>query len=69
MAALPKSPGHRRTSSGGGLRPVLSFDIDNLNPLDIEEEEDDSSLGPVPRDTDGPFASAGGVDEVEAAYG
>lgn len=68
MAALPRSPGHRRTSSGG-FRPVLSFDIDQLNPLDIEEDEDESSLGPVPRETDGPFASAGGVDEVEAAYG
>ncbi|OJA15285.1 hypothetical protein AZE42_00929 [Rhizopogon vesiculosus] len=68
MAALPKSPaGNRRSSSGAGLRPVLPFGLDDENPIDSEEDE--SELGPMPRENDGPFASGGGVDEVEYAYG
>ncbi|KAG1773964.1 hypothetical protein EDD22DRAFT_976044 [Suillus occidentalis] len=68
MAALPKSPaGNRRSSSGAGLRPVLTFGLDDENPIDLEEDE--SELGPMPRENNGPFASGGGVDEVEYVYG
>src|ERR1700731_450902 len=66
MAALPKSPaGARRSSSGGGLRPVLPFGLDDVELGDVE---DDAELGPMPRES-GPFGSGGGVDEVEYAYG
>lgn len=71
MAALPKSPaGARRSSSGGGLRPVLPFGLDDGSAvIDIDDEDDESDLGPAPREQSGPFASGGGVDEVEYAYG
>ena len=69
MAALAKSPaGTRRSSSGGGLRPVLPFDLDRDEGSAVDDEDDqEHELGPVPRDPLSPFA--GGVDEVEAAYG
>ncbi|KAG1892727.1 hypothetical protein F4604DRAFT_1701262 [Suillus subluteus] len=68
MAALPKSPaGNRRSSSGGGLRPVLTFGLDDENPID--DDEDAPELGPMPRENKGPFGSGGGVDEVEYVYG
>lgn len=68
MAALPKSPASRRSSSGTGLRPVLPFGLDDGSAvIDIDEEEEE--LGPAPREQSGPFASGGGVDEVEYAYG
>ncbi|KAH0839713.1 hypothetical protein J3R83DRAFT_651 [Lanmaoa asiatica] len=69
MAALPKSPaGNRRSSSGAGLRPVLPFGLDDSSAVD-EDDEDEPELGPIPREQSGPFASGGGVDEVEYAYG
>ncbi|KAH7916133.1 hypothetical protein BJ138DRAFT_688321 [Hygrophoropsis aurantiaca] len=69
MAALPKSPaGARRSSSGGGLRPVLPFGLDDGSALD-PDEDDEPEMGPVPREQSGPFASGAGVDEVEYAYG
>ena len=70
MAALAKSPAHtstRRSSSGGGLRPVLPFDLDRDEGSAIDDDQE-QELGPVPRDAPGPFSGAG-VDEVEAAYG
>ena len=69
MAALPKSPaGNRRSSSGAGFRPVLSpGGLDDDNTVDLEQDK--LELGPMPRENDGPFASGGGVDEVEYAYG
>jgi len=71
MAALPKSPaGARRSSSGGGLRPVLPFGLDDGSAVDIEDDdEDEPELGPIPRKQSGPFAAGAGVDEVEYAYG
>jgi hypothetical protein len=71
MAALPKSPaGARRSSSGGGLRPVLPFGLDDGSALDPDDDADDESeLGPIPRKQSGPFGSGAGVDEVEYAYG
>ena len=70
MAALAKSPvSTRRSSSGGGLRPVLPFDLDRDEGSAVDDEDDqEQELGPVPRDSPGPFGGAG-VDEVEAAYG
>jgi hypothetical protein len=65
MAALPKSPAGRRSSSGGGLRPVAPFGLDDSAVVDEDEED----LVPVPRDQPGPFAEGAGVDEVEYAYG
>ncbi|KAF9008756.1 hypothetical protein BDQ17DRAFT_1388492 [Cyathus striatus] len=51
MAALPKSPaGNRRSSSGGGLRPVIPFGLDDENAIDLDEEEE---LGPIPREQSG----------------
>ena len=69
MAALAKSPAStRRSSSGGGLRPVLAFDLDRDEGSAVDDDDDqEEELGPVPRDASGPFG--GGVDEVEAAYG
>ena len=68
MAALTKSPaGGRRSSSGGGLRPVLPFELDDDDGSAVEEE--DEQLGPVPKEEDGPFHAGAGVDEVEYAYG
>ncbi|EJD01434.1 uncharacterized protein FOMMEDRAFT_126353 [Fomitiporia mediterranea MF3/22] len=71
MAALPKSPvGHRRSSSGSSLRPVLPFGLDDASAVELENEEDeDQEMGPMPRDQNGPFGQGGGVDEVEYAYG
>lgn len=70
MAALAKSPAStRRSSSGGGLRPVLPFDLDRDEGSAVDDDDgQEQELGPVPRDAPGPFAGAG-VDEVEAAYG
>lgn len=69
MAALTKSPAGaaRRSSSGGGLRPILPFDLDS-NAVDDQEDDEDADFGPIPRESSGPFAGAG-VDEVEYAYG
>lgn len=63
MAALPKSPatGRRRSSSGGGLRPVIPFGLDDGTAVvdgDVDEEDE------LPREHTGPS-----VDEVEYAYG
>lgn len=71
MAALPKSPAARRSSSGGGLRPVLPFGLDDGSAVDLDEEDDDDEpeMGPIPREQSGPFAAGAGVDEVEYAYG
>lgn len=70
MAALTKSPaGGRRSSSGGGLRPVLPFELDDGSALDLDTEEDEPELGPMPKEPSGPFQSGAGVDEVEYAYG
>ncbi|KAF5363950.1 hypothetical protein D9756_000807 [Leucocoprinus leucothites] len=69
MAALPKSPAGRRSSSGNGLRPVMPlFDLDNGSAIDLDDLED-SELGPAPREQSTPFAEGAGVDEVEYAYG
>ncbi|KAF7353029.1 Striatin-interacting protein 1 [Mycena venus] len=69
MAALPKSPaGGRRSSSGGGLRPVLPFGLDDAVAVDLDDEEEEIELGPAPREQTG-FTSGAGVDEVEYAYG
>ena len=68
MAALPKSPAARRSSSGSGLRPVLPFGLDDGSAVDVEEDETEL-MGPVPRDDSSPFAAGAGVDEVEYAYG
>ncbi|KAL6309627.1 hypothetical protein BKA93DRAFT_814558 [Sparassis latifolia] len=70
MAALQKSPAHgRRSSSGGGLRPVLPFELDESSAIDDENEEEEPELGMIPRDSSGPFHAGAGVDEVEYAYG
>jgi hypothetical protein len=73
MAALPKSsPGPRRSSQGGSLRPVIPLNLDDPDggsALDDAEEEDLPEPGPMPR-SPGTFATpGGGVDEVEYAYG
>ncbi|KAH8105930.1 N1221-domain-containing protein [Cristinia sonorae] len=71
MAALTKSPaaGGRRSSSGGGLRPVLPFELDDNSAIELDDEEEVDMPGPMPREPSGPFQSGGGVDEVEYAYG
>lgn len=71
MAALPKSPvgGHRRSSSGSSLRPVLPFGLDDNSAIDLEDADDEGEMGPMPREDSGPFGEGGGVDEVEYAYG
>ena len=70
MAALAKSPhGGRRSSSGGGLRPVLPFELDDNSAIELNEEEDETELGPMPKEPSGPFHAGAGVDEVEYAYG
>ncbi|KAI3596748.1 cell cycle arrest in response to pheromone-related protein [Moniliophthora roreri] len=66
MAALPKSPHGRRSSSGGGLRPVVPFGLDDGSAVDEEDEEEE--IGPAPREQSA-FADGAGVDEVEYAYG
>ncbi|KAJ7507480.1 hypothetical protein B0H11DRAFT_2313278 [Mycena galericulata] len=69
MAALPKSPaGGRRSSQGGGLRPVLPFGLDDAIAVDIDDEDEEVELGPAPREQTG-FTAGAGVDEVEYAYG
>ncbi|KXN87927.1 hypothetical protein AN958_07937 [Leucoagaricus sp. SymC.cos] len=70
MAALPKSPAGRRSSSGNGLRPIMPipFDLDNGSALDLDDLEE-SELGPARREQSSPFAEGAGVDEVEYAYG
>ncbi|KAF9076476.1 hypothetical protein BDP27DRAFT_1442530 [Rhodocollybia butyracea] len=83
MAALPKSPagrspagrspaGKRRSSSGGGLRPVKPFglDDDDVGGVldDEEEEEEEEEIPHAPREQSA-FAAGEGVDEVEYAYG
>ncbi|KAJ6516172.1 hypothetical protein C8R45DRAFT_959155 [Mycena sanguinolenta] len=65
MAALPKSPAGGRRSSSGGLRPVLPFGLDDAVAVDLDYEEDEPELGPMPREEDTGFK----VDEVEYAYG
>jgi hypothetical protein len=70
MAALTKSPaGGRRSSSGSGLRPVLPFELDDGSAVELDGEEDESELGPMPKESSGPFQAGAGVDEVEYAYG
>ncbi|KAK2466465.1 hypothetical protein APHAL10511_002107 [Amanita phalloides] len=68
MAALPKSP-HGRRSSGGGLRPILPFGLDDDDAVDLDADEEVPELGPIPREQNGPFCPRAGVDEVEYAYG
>ena len=71
-AALPKSPvgGHRRSSSGSSLRPVLPFGLEDSSAVDLEDEDiEEPEPGPMPREQPGPFAQGAGVDEVEYAYG
>lgn len=68
MAALPKSPATRRSSSGTGLRPVLPFGLDDGSAVD-DDDDDIPEMGPAPRENSEPFASGAGVDEVEYAYG
>jgi hypothetical protein len=74
LGALPKSPakspagGGRRSSSGGGLRPVIPFDLDDSEGSALEDEDDAAEMGPMPIERSTPFAvqdSGKGVDEVE----
>ncbi|KAF8631239.1 hypothetical protein AX15_002568 [Amanita polypyramis BW_CC] len=69
MAALPRSPHGRRSSSGSGLRPVMPFGLDDGSAIDLDGDEDASEPGPMPREQNGPFGTGAGVDEVEYAYG
>lgn len=69
MAALPKSPATRRSSSGTGLRPVLPFGLDDGSAVELDDDDDIPEMGPAPRENSAPFASGAGVDEVEYAYG
>ena len=74
LKALPKSPaggavGGRRSSSGTGLRPVIPFDLDDSEGSAVDDD-DEAELGPMPRETDVPFAAqegGRGVDEVEVS--
>ena len=50
------------------MRPVLPFDLDDGSAIG-EEEPEEQELGPMPRDSSGPFHAGAGVDEVEYAYG
>ncbi|KAJ3840755.1 hypothetical protein F5878DRAFT_52130 [Lentinula raphanica] len=82
MAALPKSPagrspagrspaGKRRSSSGGGLRPVKPFGLDDDDGVVLDDEDDDGEeeeITHAPREQSA-FAGGEGVDEVEYAYG
>lgn len=70
MAALAKSPhGGRRSSSGSGLRPVMPFELDDGSAIDLEADDEEPELGPMPKEPSGPFQAGAGVDEVEYAYG
>ncbi|KAK1228877.1 Factor arrest protein 11 [Marasmius sp. AFHP31] len=68
MAALPKSPAGRRASSGGGLRPVVPFGLDDGSAVELDDDEEELP-GPAPREQSEPYAGGAGVDEVEYAYG
>jgi hypothetical protein len=77
LGALPKSPakspagGGRRSSSGGGLRPVIPFDLDDSEGSALEDEDDAAEMGPMPIERSTPFAvrdSGKGVDEVEVRH-
>ncbi|KAH7868803.1 uncharacterized protein C8R40DRAFT_1268994 [Lentinula edodes] len=87
MAALPKSPAgrspasrspagrspadKRRSSSGGGLRPVKPFGLDDEDGVVLDDEDEDGEEEEVlhaPRELSA-FAAGEGVDEVEYAYG
>ncbi|KIK65551.1 hypothetical protein GYMLUDRAFT_39024 [Collybiopsis luxurians FD-317 M1] len=82
MAALPKSPagrspagrspaGKRRSSSGGGLRDVKPFGLDDDDAGVFDDEDDDveeEEIPHAPREQSA-FAAGEGVDEVEYAYG
>jgi len=75
LQALPKSPaggavGGRRSSSGTGLRPVIPFDLDDSEGSAVDDDDEEAELGPMPRETDVPFAAqegGKGVDEVEVS--
>ena len=69
MAALPNSPvgGHRRSSSGSSLRPIIPFGLDDNSAVELDDDEPE--LGPMPREESEPFGQGAGVDEVEYAYG
>ena len=75
LQALSKSPaggavGGRRSSSGTGLRPVLPFDLDDADGSAVDDDDEEAELGPMPRETDAPFAAqegGRGVDEVEVS--
>lgn len=69
MAALPKSPAGRRSSSGTGLRPVMPFSLDDGSDSAIEEEDSEPlpHMGREP--PSGEFPAGASVDEVEYAYG
>jgi len=69
MAALPKSPHGRRSSSGGGLRPVMPFGLDDGSAIDLDADDEVPELGHMPREPNSPFGAGAGVDEVEYAYG
>lgn len=47
---------------------MLPFGLDDSSAVDLDDL-DEPELGPIPREQSGPFASGGGVDEVEYAYG
>ncbi|KAG8956756.1 Factor arrest protein 11 [Tulasnella sp. 424] len=69
---MPKSPasGGRRRSSGGGLRPVIPFGLDDGSALE-EDFDEGPEMGPMPKEKDLPFAAAEGgkgIDEVEYMY-
>jgi len=73
LGALPKSPakspagGARRGSSGTGLRPVLPFDLDDVDGSAVDDDET-PEMGPMPIERSTPFAvqdEGKGVDEVE----
>jgi len=58
---LPKSPASsgQRRSSGGGLRPVIPFGLDDGSVLD-DDADDAPEMGPVPIGWSAPFATREG---------
>ena len=48
---------------------MLPFGLDEGSAVDLDDDDDESELGPIPREQSGPFAAGAGVDEVEYAYG